>query len=280
MSENKWFGRAAAFSASLLMLLTSAGCAGNNGQNTENNDSVSSSAAGMENSNEKKPELSEEQKKAAEEAGISENRYCTDNSDVTKAAEDLLKQYCDGLTEADHDKCFDAFPDFYKRSIENENKLYGETNDEYMQSLKKTMAEQYGDDFYMFASVTSVLQLSDESVTDLERRMKDAFKNDVRLDDLYYVYFDQTIRGSKSRTTDKLEFILPVINGKIYLYDSYFENPEDAEEPAADDAAGSISGETAPAVTEKKAEETAETAEVTETAGSETAAAADTEKAE
>ena len=79
----------------------------------ENSSDASGSVASTQ-----KAELTEDEKSAAAEAGISEERYCTDNSEITKIGENLLKQYYDGMSEADHDKCFGAFPDFYKALVD------------------------------------------------------------------------------------------------------------------------------------------------------------------
>ena len=230
MSENKWLRRTAAVLAAAVMLVPCSGCTGDSGSTDTGNSTSSSSAESRKPAN-----LNEDQKKAAEEAGISEDRYCTDNAEITKAAEELLKQYCDGMTEADHDKCFDAFPDFYKKAVEEENKQYGETNEQYMQSIKDKFAETYGDDFYIFASISAVLQLSDESLEDVKESIDKSFGVDVNIEDIYSVYFTENFRGSKDKASDELDFLLPVIDGKTYLYDDYYEVYE--EETPADAAA-------------------------------------------
>ena len=239
MTENKRLKRSAAFLAALLMLLQCAGCSGNNG--SQGGGENASSASDQNNASSVKlpkraAKLTDEQKKDAADKKISEERFCTDNEQITKVAEDLLKQYCDGMTEADHDKCFDAFPSFYKKALEDENKEYGETNEQYMQSIKDGFAEKYGDDFYIFATVSSVLQLSDESLESFRERIAKSFDADVNIEDLYYVYFTENVRGSKNKSSDELEFFLPVIDGKTYLYDDYYEVYE--EETPADAAAG------------------------------------------
>ena len=88
MSENKWLRRTAAVLAAAMMLVPCSGCTGDSGSTDTGNSTSSSSAESKKPAN-----LNEDQKKAAEEAGISEDRYCTDNSEITKAAEELLKQY-------------------------------------------------------------------------------------------------------------------------------------------------------------------------------------------
>ena len=247
MSENKWLRRTAAVLAAAVMLVPCSGCTGDSGSTDTGNSTSSSSTESKKPAN-----LNEDQKKAAEEAGISEDRYCTDNAEITKAAEELLKQYCDGMTEADHDKCFDAFPSFYKKALEDENKEYGETNEQYMQSIKDGFAEKYGDDCYIFATVSSVLQLSDESLESFRERISNSFDADVNIEDLYYVYFTENVRGSKNKSSDELEFFLPVIDGKTYLYDDYYEVYE--EETPADAAAGEQAAANEQADAKEKAE--------------------------
>lgn len=171
----------------------------------------------------KKAELTEEQKKAAEEAGISADRYCTDNTEITAAAENVLQTYYDGIAEENFEKFIGVFPEFYKKAIQEENKEYGETDDEYMKWMKQELVKNYGEDFYAFPEITSVLQINDESLKDLEGRVLDAFGTDVKFDDLYYVYFKQCVRGNLNKSSDAFEYCLMNIGGKYYLYDTYFE---------------------------------------------------------
>ena len=185
------------------------------GENKTAEVSTSVSSGTSESSSElKAPErepLSDEQKQAAEEAGISEDRYCTDNTFITDKATELLNKYYEGITEADHDKCFDTFPPYYKKAMEDENKTYGETNEEYMQSIKDGIAQEYGDDFYIFPSVTSVLQINDESLKELQSAINESFSEDIVLDDLYYVYFSETVRGSLSKNSSALRIRLQTV---------------------------------------------------------------------
>ncbi|MBP1592497.1 MAG: hypothetical protein ILP22_10690 [Oscillospiraceae bacterium] len=230
MTENKRLKRSAAFLAALLMLLPCAGCSGNNG--SQGGGGNASSASDQNNASSVKlpkraAKLTDEQKKDASDKNISEERFCTDNEQITKVAEDLLKQYCDGMTEADHDKCFDVFPAFYKKAVEKENSECGDTNEQYMQSIKKGFADSYGDDFYIFPTVTSVLQLSDESLEGTEERLKKSFGEDISLDDLYYVYFNENVRGSKNKSSDALEFFILVMDENCYLYDDYYETADE-----------------------------------------------------
>jgi hypothetical protein len=81
-----------------------------------------------------------------------------------------------------------------------------------------------------------VLQLSDESLKSFKERIDKSFEIDANVEDLYYVYFTENVRGSKNKSSDELEFILPVIDGKTYLYDDYYEVYE--EETPADAVAG------------------------------------------
>lgn len=171
--------------------------------------------------------LTSEQKKAAEEAGISVKRYCTDTTEINEKTSALLAQYYEGMSEADHNKCFNAFPYFYKEAVEAENAEYGETNDEYIQSIRDGFISTYGDDFYAFAEINNILQINDESLYELEDRIWNAFEVECELDDLYYVYFTENIRGSLDKQSQPLEFAVLKIDGKYYLYDDYYEPYEE-----------------------------------------------------
>ncbi|MCI6582836.1 MAG: hypothetical protein MSH15_12790 [Oscillospiraceae bacterium] len=96
-----------------------------------------------------------------------------------------------------------------------------------MQSIRQGIIDQYGDDFYVFPTVTSVLQINDESLDSLEKRIASAFDTEIKLDDLYYVYFTETRRGSLDKSTNPMEFSILVEDGKYYLYDTYFERGEE-----------------------------------------------------
>ena len=238
MSENKWLRRTAAVLTAAFLLVPCSGCTGDSGSVTDgqSGNSVSDNGATGSKKNKRSVQLTDEQKEDAQQKGISEDRFCIDNTDITKTAEELLKQYCEGMAEADHDKCFDVFPSFYKKAVEDENKQYGETNEQYMQSLKDGFAEKYGDDFYIFATISAVFQLSDESLEAVKESIDKSFGVNVNIEDIYSVSFTENIRGSKNKTSDSLEFILPVIDGKTYLYDDYYETYE--EETPADAVAG------------------------------------------
>lgn len=211
--------KAAAFLTALSLCASLSGCGGNefssgaSGEGTEASQETKQSRA----------ELSDEQKTAASEAGISEERYCTDNEAITARASEIIDIYYQGITDVDFDRCFEVFPDFYKKAMEEENRKYNETNEQYTEGMKKYFSENYGEDFYVFSEVTSVLQISDSSLAELETRIKNTFGTEMKIDDLYYVYFKQVVRGSLKKGSDPLEFCLIYSDGKYYLYDDYFE---------------------------------------------------------
>lgn len=211
---------AALFSAALIMCTSVYGCSDKDisSSDEKNVTPVEEQVRG---------ELTEEEKNAAKEKGISEERYCTSEEAITKIAEDVLKQYCEGLAEADHEKCFTVFPDFYKQAVEAENKEYGETNEEYMQSIKQGFINDFGEDFTLSASVNTVLQISDESLNEMEKTINESFGIEIKLDDLYDVYFSETLSGSLNSETNPLQFLMLYIDGKYYLYDSYYEKSQE-----------------------------------------------------
>ena len=96
MSENKWLKRTAAFSAALLMLVPCAGCSGNSGSSGAGQNGVSDSAQNNTSSvklPKRKAKLTNEQKEQAANTGISEERYCVDNTDIVNATNELLSMY-------------------------------------------------------------------------------------------------------------------------------------------------------------------------------------------
>lgn len=213
------------FVSALALCMTVYGCDSSDSSSVSEKDSssVSEESSAVENEI-VRGELTDEQKKAAEEVGISEDRYCTDNTSATNIALGVLQQYYEGLAEADHEKCFTAFPDFYKKAIEDENKEYGDTNEEYMQSIKTRFIEIYGDDFKISPKINSVLQINDESMAGLQERINATFGTDIKLEDVYYIYFSENITGSLKTAENPLEFSLLCIDGNYLLYDAYFEN--------------------------------------------------------
>lgn len=158
---------------------------------------------------------------------IAADRKNDDYDSLEKEAGTLLEQYYTGIAEESHDKCFGAFPDFYKKAIEDESKSYGETNEEFMQYINESIKEGYGDDYTVYAEITAILQLTDESLSSLEEIINKSFSVNIKLEDAYSVYFNQNASGSKDRSCDECEYKMIIIDGKYYLYDDYFEVYED-----------------------------------------------------
>lgn len=154
---------------------------------------------------------------------IAEERFQADNTAIKKAAEKLFEQYYDGIKNEDFEKCFSVFPDFYKKAIENENKSYNETDDEYIKSMNASFTQTYGDDYYAFITIGTTLQLYDEVLADTQNVIKESFGADAKLEDAWFLYVSQTARGEIAKETVEYQFMLLKIDGKYYLYDNYFE---------------------------------------------------------
>lgn len=147
----------------------------------------------------------------------------------TKCLE-LLDNYYTGTKEADFDKCFGNFPDFYIDMLEKEVGICGETHEEYMQAVLDDYKEWYGDDFDIKYTVAEdngekgILFLYDDSIADFKDIIKNTYNKDVNLEEAYTVYINENISGSKSSDSQKSEWFLLKIDGKYYLYENYYES--------------------------------------------------------
>ena len=265
MSENKWLRRTAAVLAAAMMLVPCSGCTENSGSEDAGKNDVSESNQ-INTSSVKLPKrtgkLTDEQKELAANNGISEDRYCADNTDIVNATNELLSMYCDGMIEEDFDKCYKAFPSFYRKAAEDENEKLGITNEKCMELIKDSLTEEFGDDMYMFASADSnrVIQISDDAINDFQSDISDIFDEEIKLDDMYNIFINYTYRGSKSKDSYDLEMQVLVIDGYVYLYDDYYEiyaessDKTPADAVAAEQAAAKENEEKADA---KKAEDSA-----------------------
>ena len=97
-----------------------------------------------------------------------------------------------------------------------------------MKNIKQSFIDDYGDDFYIFSNVTSVLRLNDDSLKIIQQGINSTFETEkeIEIEDAYYLYFKESIRGSINKGTKALEFSVIRIDGEYYLYDSYYEDYE------------------------------------------------------
>lgn len=153
---------------------------------------------------------------------IAADRLNDDYDSLEKEASALFKKYYDGIEKDDYKTFSAVFPDFYLNALEEEGKEYNQTNEEFLKSINETNKSTYGDDFYSFATITAILQLTDESLDTLNSSIKDTFGTKKKIEDAYSVYMTQTIRGSVSKDSMDMNYIMVIIDGKYYLYDEYF----------------------------------------------------------
>lgn len=143
---------------------------------------------------------------------------------------EFLDNYYTGTKNADFDKCFGNFPDFYIDMLEKEVEVCGETHEEYMQAVLDDYKEWYGDDFDIKYTVAEesgekgILFLYDDSIADFKDILKTTYNKDVNLEEAYTVYINENISGSKSSDSQKSEWFLLKIDGKYYLYENYYES--------------------------------------------------------
>lgn len=144
---------------------------------------------------------------------------------------DFLTDYYDGTKEADFDKCFGNFPDFYLDMLEKEVDVCGETHEEYMQGIYNDYVESFGDDFNISFQVADsgdgngkgILYLYDDSLEEFKNIFKDTYGADVNLEEAYTIYITTAMSGSKTSYTEDSEWFILKIDGKYYLYENYYE---------------------------------------------------------
>lgn len=160
---------------------------------------------------------------------ISPDRLNDDYASLEKKADELFKKYYDGIKKDDYKTFAKVFPDFYLEALEEEGKDYNQTNEEFIKSINSDNKSKYGDDYYSFAKVTAILQLTDESLNTLKTSIKDTFGKKVKLEDAYSVYITQTTRGSITKDSADMDYIMLIIDGKYYLYDEYFTDMDESK---------------------------------------------------
>lgn len=143
---------------------------------------------------------------------------------------EFLDNYYTGTKEADFDKCFGNFPDFYIDMLEKEVEVCGETHEEYMQAVLDDYKKYYGDDFDIKYQVSEengekgILFLYDDSIANFKDIIKTTYNKDVNLEEAYTVYITESISGSENSDSQKSEWFLLKIDGKYYLYENYYES--------------------------------------------------------
>lgn len=140
----------------------------------------------------------------------------------------IFQGYYDGLKSGDYDACFSSFPEFYTKRQESD--LDGQEQ-EYMDAAKQWFVESYGEDFTIELSLGNIFQLTDESLQDFEEILTDTFSEPVELDTAYSVVVREYGKGSLGSNTIETEWYVLQIDGKNYMYDTFYESTEDASEP-------------------------------------------------
>ncbi len=154
---------------------------------------------------------------------MSPDRENKDFDSLKKTASELFEQYYKGIKQENADLCFSVFPDFYIDALTKESEECNQTNDEYIVDMNSNFKNTYGGDYYAYSDITAILQLYDKSLLDLQKSINESFDNDIVLEDAYSVYVTQTARGSSNKGSQEYEYFLLKIDGKFYLYDSYYE---------------------------------------------------------
>ncbi len=154
---------------------------------------------------------------------IDPDRLNTDYESLKGKASELFKNYYDGIKECDYKKFLQIFPDFYLEALEEEWKDDNQTNGEFIKLMNETNESEYGEDYYSFAEITAILQLTDDSLETLRGMIKETFGKSINLEDAYSVYITQNTRGSlKKDSVEFSDFYMLIIDGKYYLYDSFY----------------------------------------------------------
>ncbi len=142
----------------------------------------------------------------------------------------IVEDYYKGTEEADFDKCFGNFPDFYLEMLEKEVEVCKQTHEEYMQSIHDYYVETYGEDFSISFVVTEdkegskgILNL-EQSLVDFEEVIKETYGKDIHLQEAYTIYLTTTTKGSVNAESIREEWFMLKIDGKYYIYENYYES--------------------------------------------------------
>ena len=149
---------------------------------------------------------------------------------IEKLAQEFFDNYYNGTMEADFDKCFKNFPDFYLEMLEKEVETCGENHQQYIDGVRQNYVDTYGDDFKISHRISvdesgtkGILKLSDDSVESMKEIFKETYGKDVNLEEAYTVYITTAVQGSLDSYSEEREWYILKIDGEFYLYEDYYE---------------------------------------------------------
>ncbi len=172
----------------------------------------------------------------AETTSVTESKEQKENSDEMTAEKieeiflGIVDDYYKGTEEADFDKCFGNFPDFYLEMLEKEVEICEQTHEEYIQSIHDYYVETYGEDFTISFVVTEdeegskgILNL-EQSLVDFEEVLNETYGKDIHLEEAYTIYLTTITKGSVNTDNVREEWFMLKIDGKYYIYENYYES--------------------------------------------------------
>lgn len=155
---------------------------------------------------------------------ISDDRKNEDFDALVEEFTPLLDTYYQGIREQDYDMFLSAFPDFYKEQVEQECKEQSMDHKAYMNGMYTNLTDQYGADFKITYTFSQIFQLTDDSLTAYDDILKTKFGVTASVSDGYSAVVKEATSGMKDSSSYDLEWFFLKIDGKLYLYENYYES--------------------------------------------------------
>ena len=131
-----------------------------------------------------------------------------ENKEQTPDYEEPIKNFIEGMVEANSEKFLNAFPEFLskymKQSFTNED----------LSEILEDAKEEYGEDLKMTYKVVDKKELSEEELKQMQEDLKENYGQESSVSAGYNLNVEINTKGSKKEETDKDEYTVYKIDEK------------------------------------------------------------------
>lgn len=110
--------------------------------------------------------------------------------------EDPIKNYIEGVAEANSEKFLKAFPTFISDTLKS---IF---SDDYLKEIKKENEEKFGEDVTISYKVKEKTEISQDDINSIKESVKTTYDKELNITKGYKVDLDITTKGSKDEETD------------------------------------------------------------------------------
>ncbi len=148
-----------------------------------------------------------------------------DYKDLAASVDGMLTDYYMGQIEGDFQRSMLCYPDFY---VEREKQWIDANSDlnydAFMKSNDDWCKAEYGEDYQITLEVGKLMELTEDSVREMEQILANSFDITMELRECYHFEATEHLKGSLKSEDNALEWYILYFDGKVYLYDSIYES--------------------------------------------------------